>query len=61
MTVQVAVDGLAPVGNAVKLTVIHDDLEPGGLRLEGVGGGWPQVFSNLKSFLETGEVLAVSG
>ena len=49
---------LDPVGDAVKLTVIHDDLEQGSLTLENISGGWPQVLSNLKTLLETGSVLA---
>ncbi|HLG74698.1 MAG TPA: metalloregulator ArsR/SmtB family transcription factor [Chloroflexota bacterium] len=48
---------IEPAGGAVKLTVIHDDLEPGGLTLESISGGWPIVLSNLKSLLETGEPL----
>jgi uncharacterized protein YndB with AHSA1/START domain len=48
---------LEPVGGAVKLTVIHEDLLPGGLTLESISSGWPIVLSNLKSLLETGEVL----
>jgi DNA-binding transcriptional ArsR family regulator/uncharacterized protein YndB with AHSA1/START domain len=41
----------------VKLTVVHDDLAPGGL-LEGmISGGWPRVVANLKTLLETGEPL----
>jgi uncharacterized protein YndB with AHSA1/START domain/DNA-binding transcriptional ArsR family regulator len=41
----------------VKLTVVHDDLEPGGLLAGMIGGGWPRVLSNLKTLLETGEPL----
>ena len=49
---------LEPLGGTVKLTVIHDDLEQGSFTLENISGGWPQVFSNLKTLLETGSVLA---
>jgi uncharacterized protein YndB with AHSA1/START domain/DNA-binding transcriptional ArsR family regulator len=41
----------------VKLTVVHDDLEPGGLLAGMISGGWPRVISNLKTLLETGEPL----
>lgn len=52
---------LEPVGDSVKLTVIHDDLEPGSLTLESISGGWPVVFSALKTLLETGEELPLGG
>jgi uncharacterized protein YndB with AHSA1/START domain/DNA-binding transcriptional ArsR family regulator len=41
----------------VKLTVIHDDLEPDGLLAEMITDGWPRVIANLKTLLETGEPL----
>jgi uncharacterized protein YndB with AHSA1/START domain/DNA-binding transcriptional ArsR family regulator len=41
----------------VKLTVVHDDLEPDGLLAGMISGGWPRVLSNLKTLLETGEPL----
>src|SRR4051812_35054394 len=41
----------------VKLTVIHDDLEPGGRVITMISGGWPRVLANLKTLLETGEPL----
>jgi hypothetical protein len=41
----------------VKLTVVHDDLEPSGLLLSMISGGWPRVLANLKTLLETGEPL----
>jgi uncharacterized protein YndB with AHSA1/START domain/DNA-binding transcriptional ArsR family regulator len=44
-------------GPTVKLTVVHDDFEPGSAVLESVSGGWPEILSNLKSLLETGDVL----
>jgi uncharacterized protein YndB with AHSA1/START domain/DNA-binding transcriptional ArsR family regulator len=51
---------IEPMGGAVKLTVIHDDLEAGSLTLESISGGWPAVLSNLKTLLETGEPLPVA-
>jgi uncharacterized protein YndB with AHSA1/START domain/DNA-binding transcriptional ArsR family regulator len=41
----------------VKLTVVHDDLEPDGLLQSMISGGWPRVLANLKTLLETGEPL----
>jgi len=41
----------------VKLTVVHDGLEPDGLMRSMIGNGWPRVLSNLKTLLETGEPL----
>ena len=43
--------------NQVKLTVVHDGLEPGGLTGSLISDGWPRVLANLKTFLETGETL----
>lgn len=44
-------------GDQLKLTVVHDDLEPGGLLAGMISGGWPRVLANLKTLLETGETL----
>lgn len=43
---------------AVKLTVTHDGFAPGSEMLAAISGGWPGILSNLKSLLETGEVVA---
>ena len=40
----------------VRLTVRHEDL-PTAADLEAISGGWPAVMANLKSLLETGDVL----
>ena len=48
---------IEPLGEQVKLTVIHDDLVPGGLTAAMVSSGWPRVLANLKTLLETGETL----
>jgi uncharacterized protein YndB with AHSA1/START domain/DNA-binding transcriptional ArsR family regulator len=47
---------LEPVGETVKLTVVHD-IEPDSEMLLGISGGWPGILSNLKTLLETGETL----
>jgi uncharacterized protein YndB with AHSA1/START domain len=49
---------IEPVGALAKLTVTHDDFEPGSVVLEGVSGGWPSIIASLKTLLETGEPLA---
>jgi DNA-binding transcriptional ArsR family regulator/uncharacterized protein YndB with AHSA1/START domain len=41
----------------VKLTVVHDGLDPDGVMASLIGKGWPRVLSNLKTLLETGEPL----
>src|SRR5947209_17979117 len=37
----------------VRLTVIHDDLEPEGVTASMISQGWPRVLANLKTLLET--------
>jgi uncharacterized protein YndB with AHSA1/START domain len=50
---------IEPQGDGlVKLTVIHEDLESDPEMLGKVGGGWPKVLANLKTFLETGRPLS---
>lgn len=52
---------LEPMGNATKLTITHSiDVEDAKL-IDAVSGGWPKILSNLKSLLETGEVLRLEG
>ncbi len=46
---------LEPLGELVKLTVVHDGFEPGSLTAEMVSAGWPRVLSELKTLLETGD------
>jgi uncharacterized protein YndB with AHSA1/START domain/DNA-binding transcriptional ArsR family regulator len=50
---------LEPAGDAVKLTVIHDQLPPEGTTARLVSRGWPQVLSKLKTLLETGETFRI--
>ena len=49
---------IEPVGEMVKLTVVHDDFEPGSTAATMVRNGWPIFLSSLKTLLETGEPLA---
>ncbi len=48
---------LERMGDMVKLTVTHEDLEPGSEMDRGIREGWPRVLASLKSFLETGKPL----
>jgi DNA-binding transcriptional ArsR family regulator len=50
---------LEPHGELVKLTVVHDNFEPGSTMAEMVSGGWPMVLSSLKTLLETGNAQPV--
>jgi uncharacterized protein YndB with AHSA1/START domain len=45
----------------VKLTVTHDDFDIGSKVFLAISGGWPVVLASLKSFLETGNALAIAG
>jgi uncharacterized protein YndB with AHSA1/START domain len=45
------------LSGTAKLTVVHDGFEPGSTYLERIARGWPVVLSNLKTLLETGDVL----
>jgi uncharacterized protein YndB with AHSA1/START domain/DNA-binding transcriptional ArsR family regulator len=51
---------IEPLGEMVKLTVVHDSFEPGSAVAEMVREGWPHVLSSLKTLLETGETLPTS-
>ena len=43
---------IEPVGDTVKLTVIHDGFEPGSTVLTMISTGWPQLLADLKTLLE---------
>jgi uncharacterized protein YndB with AHSA1/START domain/DNA-binding transcriptional ArsR family regulator len=47
---------IEPYHEIVRLTVTHENLADDGA-LEAISAGWPAVFANLKSLLETGHVL----
>jgi uncharacterized protein YndB with AHSA1/START domain/DNA-binding transcriptional ArsR family regulator len=52
---------IEPAGSKVKLTVTHDDLQPGSEMRKAISGelpkagGWPELLADLKTLLETGE------
>jgi uncharacterized protein YndB with AHSA1/START domain/DNA-binding transcriptional ArsR family regulator len=46
---------LEPREESVKLTVIHDNFDPGSPVPKMIGNGWPRVFAGLKTLLETGD------
>ncbi len=48
---------LEPQDSAVKLTIAHTIERTDSKFIEAVSGGWPRILSNLKSLLETGEVV----
>ncbi|HVB92422.1 MAG TPA: SRPBCC family protein [Acidimicrobiales bacterium] len=51
---------MEPVGEQVKLTVVHSGFESGSTVLEGVSQGWPLILSALKTLLETGQALSLA-
>jgi uncharacterized protein YndB with AHSA1/START domain len=51
---------IEPNGKEVKLTLIHDEFEPGSKILEGVRSGWPAILASLKTMLETGKPLSTT-
>ena len=48
---------LEPIADAVKLTINHVMDRGASKLIEAVSGGWPRILSNLKSILETGDVV----
>src|SRR6478736_2824077 len=44
---------IAPAGEMVKLTVVHDGFDVDSLLAEMISGGWPRVVAELKTMLET--------
>ena len=49
---------LEPLGEMVKLTVVHDGFGPDSAVLPGISEGWPRLMSDLKTLLETGDLPA---
>lgn len=50
---------LEPVSDAVKLTITHTMDCAESKLIQAVSGGWPRILSNLKSLLETGQVVLI--
>jgi uncharacterized protein YndB with AHSA1/START domain len=48
---------LEPALDAVKLTITHTIDRADSKLIEAVSGGWPKILSNLKSLIETGQVV----
>lgn len=48
---------LEPIGDSVKLTLIHEMDRPESKLIQAVSNGWPHILASLKSLLETGEPL----
>jgi len=48
---------IEPHDGAMKLTICHEMERTGSKLIEAVSGGWPRILANLKSLLETGDVL----
>jgi hypothetical protein len=46
---------IEPMGEKVRLTVVHDDFDPGSTVAGMVTEGWPVILSDLKTLLETGD------
>jgi len=51
---------LEQTGAAVKLTITHVMDRPKSKFIEAVSDGWPRILSNLKSLLETGDIVLKS-
>ena len=48
---------LEPIADAVKLTITHTMDRAESKLIQAVSGGWPRILSNLKSLLETGQIV----
>ena len=51
---------LEPIADSVKLSITHVMDRAQSQFIEAVSGGWPRILSNLKSLLETGEIILKS-
>ena len=47
-------------GEAVKLTILHSIDRANSKLIGAVSGGWPKILSNLKSLLETGQIVLIT-
>jgi len=50
---------IEPFFDVVKLTVVHDEFEPG-FDITLISQGWPGIVSSLKTLLETGKPMAMT-
>ena len=48
---------IEPYGDAVRLSITHSIERTESKLIQAVSGGWPKILSNLKSQLETGQVV----
>jgi len=48
---------IEPYGDAVRLSIMHTIERADSKFIQAVSGGWPKILSNLKSLLETGQVV----
>ncbi len=48
---------IEPHKGVTRLTMTHDQLEPGSEMLVGITEGWPMVLSSMKTLLESGKAL----
>jgi uncharacterized protein YndB with AHSA1/START domain len=48
---------IEPYGDAVRLSIMHSIEQADSKFIQAVSGGWPKILSNLKSVLETGQVV----
>ncbi len=48
---------LEEIGDAVKLSILHEIDKDDSKLIKGVSGGWPKIIASLKSLLETGKPL----
>ena len=46
--------------DAIRLTLTHDNFAENSIVLPAISEGWPAILSNLKTLLETNDVMAVS-
>ncbi len=52
---------LSKQGELTRLEVVHEAEMDNSKTIAAISGGWPRILSNLKTFLETGEVLTFPG
>jgi uncharacterized protein YndB with AHSA1/START domain len=50
---------IEPVGDMVRIHVVHGEFKPGSIMAGKVSQGWPLVLSSMKSYLETGKAIDI--